>query len=903
MVAALRTHPEVSMVSDFTDEMDAPDVRFRYEGDDVTLELKEKLSILSDEFAEQWPEVPRRDLLVVDETSFRRLVWAEGLGYLLVHDVPGRRWATFGPWELCLAPRRRFQRRGDKGSGEFLKGKLLLDLRTAATSSTDLDLEEVLGVVRSSRAALRQVAAVRLRMDGDLPVVPKDPAASRPPRERHATDPVSVADERRTEAIEVRPLGPSATVDGDETWAGLAGDMAAALRAWGWASPTAVQARAIPVILAGRNVLVLGPTAGGKTEAAALPLLDRCARRRSSGRPSILVVNPLKALLQDQVHRWRTLGGLVGASAFAWHGDVTQEARREFRASPSEILLTTPESLELLMSSVSTDERALFCGLEAVVVDEVHAFVGSARGAQLASIIERLDRFVDADLQRIGLSATVSNPEDVLDWIRGGSLRDAGVIDAGPPLHGETVSLRSYTDTASAVAAIEAELGGHHSIVFTRSRRRAEELAGPLRLSTYHSSISADHKSTILEQLRNGEVPALVATSSLEMGIDVGELDLVIHDGAPNDPASYLQRLGRAGRRTGQRRLVFTTGEADDLLLILAVVTRARRGDVGALPTQRGARLVLGQQALGMAFQHTIADRAALRNTLRWSPVFRGLDDEIHQTIDHLVAGSWLLETASGLLVGREGQRRFGGGQGMVRLLATFRSVDGADVVDRNGKKIGRIDWTQLAEGDDVEGSQRIALGGRSWGVAAIDRAGGRVVVEPATGGKPPSWRGASLEVERATWETVREVLGGTELPIEMDERATLWLQAARLSWAPRLAAPCRPTPEGAEADTFAGVAVHRAVLAMLGVDGKVDGPTLELYASASSVSDRARHVLADLDAAIHREAARVSSATARGLANPELTAPAVLVAEAREFHVDADGIRRVLTLLAEWRS
>ena len=908
---ALKRHPAVSHLADFTSETDAADFSFRFEDRDVRLELKEKKSHLTHDFTEQWREVPPSDLFVVDETSFRRLVWPEGLGYLLVHDEPERRWCTFGPWELCLGPRRRFERWGDKGGGAFLKGKLLLDLRTAAARTPNLDIEAVLAVVRSSRAAVDQVEAVKVRNEDDLPVIPKGRPRPATPWDRRPSGVASVAPgavgpSSQASSPEDLPSSPTvmpgqAALGPDEDWAGLSVLVADQLRAWGWASPTAVQGRAIPAILAGRNVLVLGPTAGGKTEAAALPLLDRWRGGRPPSAPSILVVSPAKALLSDQLHRWRRLGGLVGATAFAWYGDVDQESRKAFKASPTDVLLTTPESLENLLSSPSTDERALFTGLRAVVVDEVHAFVGTARGGQLASLVERLDRFANDDLQRVGLSATVGNAEEVLGWVSGGSLRDAEVVDAGPPLQGEILSFRSYVDDASARQVIGAEISGHRSIVFTRSRRRAEQLAGSLGLPTYHSSIAASHRSAALERLRDGEVGAVVATSSLEMGIDVGDLDLIVHDGAPSDPASYLQRLGRAGRRTGQRRLVFTTGEPDDLLLILAVVARARRGDVGRLPPQRGARLVLGQQALALAFQHLITARAELRNTLRWSRVFRGLEPEIDATIEHLVAGGWLQETDDRLLVGREGQRRFGGGMGLVRLLATFKAHDGATVVDLQGRPVGQVDWSQVADGDSSAASQGLSLGGRSWTVLSVDRSSKRVVVEPATRGRPPSWRGPAMEVERATWEVAREVLAGTEVPLDIDDRAAVWLEATRLAWTPRLARPARATPDGVEVDTFAGVGCNRSALSLLGFEGTADGPSVEIHASADAVRARAQCVLGDFEGSLDREAERVAAGVV--LANPELTAPAVLRAEARTFMIDAAGLRGVLALLVEWPS
>jgi len=673
--AALVAHPVITHLSDFTGEHDTPDFTFRFERNLVRLEVKLKQQPLSEEVAAAWPEVDPGDLAIVDEVSFRKLVWSEGLGYLLLRDLPARRWCLFGPWELCLGPRRRYEHWQDNGNGAYLKGKLLVDLRAAAVTTDELDLDALLGVVRSSRAALTRVRALPLGVGGMLPVIPRPSAPT--------------SGVRAAEAAPARP--PSEDDERDPSWAGLSPGLVRRIEAtWGWEAPTAVQALAFPPVLAGRNVLVLGPTAGGKTEAALLPLLDRWNEEGwSVGRPAVLVLNPLKALLDDQLERWRKGGALVGATIFAWHGDVGLDARRAFKEMPSDVLLTTPESLENLLASPALDEQRLFGGLRAVVVDEVHAFVGTPRGAQLASLLERLDRFVEAPLQRVGLSATVGNPEGVIDWLSGGSLLDTAVVDAGPPMRGEEVAIRTYESLDEATTVIAAAVAGDRSLVFTRSRRRAEELANRLRLPAYHSSIAAARRREALRQLRNGEAPSVIATGSLEMGIDVGDLELVVHDGAPTTPASYLQRLGRAGRRSGNRRMLFTTGQADDLLLILGVLLRARRGDIGRVDPRRGARLVLGQQAISLTIQQVASDRDELRNTLRWSAAFSGLDDEIDATIDHLIESSLLLEVAGRLVLGRAGQHRFGGPRRLASLLATFGSTVGATVVGPGDGPIG----------------------------------------------------------------------------------------------------------------------------------------------------------------------------------------------------------------------
>lgn len=860
------------------------DFEFEFERATVHLDVKEKLRPLSDDYADYWPEVPRTELFILDEVAFRKLVWDEGMGYLLVHDGPNRRWAIFGPWELCLGPRRRLERPGDRGAGEFLKGKLLVDLRAAAITTDLLDVDALLEVVRRSRAALTKVRSVPIRTEGEVPVIPSLRPAFGPDRRPDRGRP---------------PAPATAPPAADPTWSGLSPELVAALAArWGWRAPTPVQAAAFPGVLAGQNLLILAPTAGGKTEAALLPLLDLLRREGWRRGPSILAINPLRALLDDQLTRWRRAGALVGATAFAWHGDVSSDERRAFKDDPADALLTTPESLENLLTSASHDEHRLFDALQAVVVDEVHAFVGTPRGAQLASLLERLDRFVGPDLQRIGLSATVGNPSEVLDWLRGGSLREHRVVSDGSPVQGEHVDIRTYGDAAEAIAVIGEAAAGERSLVFARSRKRAEELASGLGVAVHHSSVAAGRRASALADLASGRADCVVATAGLEMGIDVADLGLVIHDGAPSSPGSYLQRLGRAGRRTQQRRLVFTTGEADDLLLILGVLARVRRHDIDALPPRRGARLVLGQQALAVAFQTFISDRHGLADTLLWSPVFAGLAADVEATIAHLLKHRWLRSDGERLVAGPEAQRRFGGPRGVAALLATFGCPEQARVVTEDGVAVGEVDWDRIDAHDTAGAAKDFTLAGRSWTVGLVDRGEGIVVVAPGGRSKPLSWRGPSLEVSRRTWEAVREVLAGTEVPVLMDHRATAWLERERLIWQERLRAPVQELEGATVIDSFAGVGAHQAVLTALELEGLPGGPTLDVRASRTEVGHRSTVLLDDLDTVLDAEARRQTATLP--LRFPELTSPTVILAEAREFHVDADGIRRCLTLAAE---
>ena len=876
---ALSAHPAVSHLADYTAEMDELDFEFRFDGGRVRLDVKEKRQPLSSDVVDLWRDVPSAELLVLDETCFRALIWAEGLGYLLVHDVPAGRWHVFGPWELCLGPRRRFERRGDRGAGQFLKGKLLVDMRTAAMTSPELSVDRVLDVVRASRRALRQVRAVSIQGRGSVPVIPRlvepeDP--TRPPmRQMVAAD----------DAAEVDPR-----------WAGLDPALVASIKSrWGWDEPTAVQFRAFPLVLRGVNTLILAPTASGKTEAALLPLLD-VHHQGGWQAPSILMISPLKALLDDQLVRYRKAAALAGATVFAWHGDVGRDDRNAFRNDPADILLTTPESLEQLLSRPGGDNR-LLSRLQAVVVDEVHVFAGTARGAQLASMLERIDQRSNTDIQRLGLSATVGNPASVLQWLHGGSQRQSEVVEAGQPMKGEELAIASYEAVAEAATLIGEAVAGRRALVFAPSRRRAEQLANALGVSVHHSSIAATGRTEAIERLTEGTSGCVVATSSLELGIDIGDIEMVVNDGAPSDPGSYLQRLGRAGRRDGNRRMLLTVGDPDSLLLALSVVARARRGDLDPLPPARGARLVLGQQILALAFEHTALLHSDIKEYLRWSPLFGPLETDIEATTAHLVASGWLAPVGDHLVVGPLGQNRFGG-RNFTDLLATFQGTTGAAVIGPDGARVGTLDWSQVTDSTGDARSEAVVLAGKPWTVVSVDRSAGSVTVVPASRGRAPSWRGPFLEVGRATWEAAREILAATDVPVTADERALRWLEELRHTWAPRLADPVREDAGWTLVDAFAGAQVHRVLLAAAGADGSADGPTCRMKSSLEATATAARRALDSWEQVVEAEAAR--QATKLAVRHPELVAPSVLLAEAREFHVDTDGLRGALSLIAD---
>src|SRR5262249_21057524 len=299
---------------------------------------------------------------------------------------------------------------------------------------------------------------------------------------------------------------------------------------------------------------------------------------------SVLYVSPIKALLNNQQERLERYYRMVGRRAEVWHGDVSPALKRRLAAEPPDCLLTTPESLEVMLVSGGVRHERLFANVRTLVVDEAHAFASDDRGWHLLSVLQRVRRLAGRDVQRLGLSATVGNPQDLLHWLSAGSGRPGQVINpADPAVPGSSpdaeVELDYVGSTENAARVIAALHRGQKRLVFCDSRSRVEQLGSLLRgqgVETFvsHSSLSLDERRQAERAFAQGRGCVIVATSALELGIDVGDLDRVVQIDAPATVSSFLQRMGRSGRRPGTRRNCLLLATTDEGLLRAAGLLR-----------------------------------------------------------------------------------------------------------------------------------------------------------------------------------------------------------------------------------------------------------------------------------------------------------------------------------------
>lgn len=569
--------------------------------------------------------------------------------------------------------------------------------------------------------------------------------------------------------------------------------------------PTPVQVEGWPVLAAGEHALLVAPTGSGKTLAAFLVALDRLLRAppRAAGGVRVLYVSPLKALaydveknLQVPLAGIREAGAALGlplaeVTVAVRTGDTPERARAGFRRDPAEILVTTPESLFLLLGSAA---REALRDVETVIVDEVHALAGTKRGVHLALSLERLERLTARPAQRVGLSATVRPLEAVAGFL--GGRHAVRVVDARArprlrlqvepwlagvetPPEGDSPEACFPLDRGGGWSAqqrrmLELVRGARSTILFTNSRRlcerlalRLNELAGEELARAHHGSLSHDQRAAVEQALKEGRLRALVATGTMELGVDIAWVDQVLLVESPGSAARGLQRVGRAGHQVGgvSTGWLFPRHRAD--LVECAVLARDMlRGEIEALVAPHNCLDVLAQQLVAVVADGEVpAD--ALYALARGAYPYRGLGRAPFDALLAMLSGHY----PSGALADLAPRLAWDRATGLVRArrgAGLLARLNAGTIPDRGlygvflgagGPRVGELDEELVFEsrvGDVVQ------LGASSWRVVEITRDQVHVVPAPGETGRMPFWRGESpgrpAEVGRALGRMVREL-------------------------------------------------------------------------------------------------------------------------------------------------
>lgn len=592
----------------------------------------------------------------------------------------------------------------------------------------------------------------------------------------------------------------------------------------GWTSLRSTQADAIVPVQEGKHCLILAPTAGGKTEAAIIPVLSRMASEEWAGL-SVLYVCPIKALLNDLESRLSRYAGFVGRTVQVWHGDVGQGAKARAKRLAPDILLTTPESLEGMLISTKVDRASWFGNVQVVIVDELHAFAGDDRGWHLRAVIKRIEAYARQPIQRIGLSATVGNPDELLDWFAGQG--DRQIVGSSSVSTDADVTIDHVGSMANAATVISRLHRGSKRLVFCDSRSKVEELAVLLRsLNTRtfvsHSSLSASERKLAETAFAEEQDCVIVATSTLELGIDVGDLDYVIQIDSPSTVSSFLQRMGRTGRRTGSRRnCLFLTTSDEAFLLACGICTLWREKYVEHIKPPPLPWHMVAQQMMALVLESPGLPAREVVAVARTQ--FPELDSATVATVFEFMEAKGILFVSSGLAsMGPEGEKLFGRGH-FLDLLSAFSSP--MVLVARHGAtELGYVD--PMAVQQQKNGPTILLLGGRSWKVISVDWSQRTVWLESTDEMGKSRWLGTSRWLGFEVCQAMGRVLlqeGDTELGLS--KRGARQLDEVR----DLIAAPERQgafllerLPSGRQRWwTFAGGAVNSSLwLRLSGVGG-----------------------------------------------------------------------------------
>jgi len=530
----------------------------------------------------------------------------------------------------------------------------------------------------------------------------------------------------------------------------------------GWRELREVQSLSIDAFLTGANLVILAPTAGGKTESAFFPVISQMLEESWSG-ISILYVSPIKALLNNQEQRLDKYLRLVGREAALWHGDTPQGERRRIIAEQPDCLLTTPESLEVLLVSQKVDHHQFFSNVRVVVIDELHAFAGDDRGWHLLSVFARIGKIAGRDIQRIGLSATVGNPTEMLGWLSSGSERPQQVVwPRGSDSKTPDVQLDYVGSLANAAKVISLLNQGEKRLVFCDSRSRVEQLAVSLRqygVDTFvsHSSLGLDERRQAEEAFAQRQNCVIVATSSLELGLDVGDLDRVIQIDAPGTVSSFLQRMGRTGRRSHTTRNCLFLATNDEGLLRGAALTELwQRGYVEPVQAPPCPYHILAQQLMALILQERGVGKSQWFSWIERVPGFAQMPPERVAELVEFMIGKGILWSDNGILAfAPEGENTFGR-QNFMDILSVFTSPPLFTVMSGQ-KELGNVHESTFYKRE--EGPAILVLAGRSWKTKHLDWKRRIAHVEPTDEKGRSRWLGEGQMLSHAICQSIRRIL------------------------------------------------------------------------------------------------------------------------------------------------
>ena len=525
-----------------------------------------------------------------------------------------------------------------------------------------------------------------------------------------------------------------------------------------WRGLRPLQKKSFSAISQGNNTLITAGTASGKTEAALLPVLSMLVsdpELAHSNSPVALYIAPLKALINDIFARLQKLAQRSPLKVFSWHSDV-ESAEKSLALQKSSILVTTPESIEGMFVSKKVDPRLFFQNLRFLLIDELHALISGPRGAQLSSLMERLEDISRFPVQRVAMSATIGNPPEVLHWLRGGNPRPCLHV------HDEASSQKRVWVREKSLEKLVSDLEemmGHQGkgILFTSSKQEAELLYHYLREKGFpcllhHGSIGKEirEKTEILFKT-SPSIKIMIATTTLEMGIDIGDVSYVFFYSVPRSAASFMQRLGRAGRKVGvAKALVYVPTDsenrekmAQEHLFLFGNLQLLLDGEVEPLAISDFYPQILAHQLLSMVLEKgkiPLQQIGVLRNAFPFQAI---TPDVLQKELDFLQEQNWIFVREGEIRLGTQAANKLSG-MGLGDFVSVFQTGKEFRVF-HGSKEIGKIHSATFASAEKLASAgmnRSFILAGRAWKIVKADLQQKTVQVEPDRSGIKPLWLG-----------------------------------------------------------------------------------------------------------------------------------------------------------------
>ena len=568
----------------------------------------------------------------------------------------------------------------------------------------------------------------------------------------------------------------------------------------GWQSLRDIQEQSIePILKAKTDVIISASTAAGKTEAAFLPACSKMCEMDNKG-VFILYISPLKALINDQYRRLQSLCEILDIPVTPWHGDISQSLKNKQKANPSGIILITPESLESLFLNSSGWCQKAFQNLGYIIIDEFHAFIGTERGYQLQSLMHRLEFLIQRTVPRIALSATLGDMNEVAWYLRPNKKIPCEIIVSTASRSDLKLQLKGYKNTAQITDDTETALSlivddlytllrGKSNLVFANSRKRTEEISAmlsdkctndsvPNEFFPHHGSLSKELRESLEHRLQEEKWPtSAVCTMTLELGIDIGNVDSIAQVRPPHSVASLRQRLGRSGRR-GDAAILRMFIEEDeitskshlsdllrlDIFLSIAIINLLLKKWYEPSSKQRYHFSTLVQQTLSVIGQYGGVRAEQLWTLLCETGPFVRVDKSLYITFLRALGSNDLIsQTSDGqIILGARGEKLVG----HFSFFTAFQTPEEYRL-EYNGKTIGTlpIDFP-LAE------HQLIIFAGKRWEILNINEKNKVIILKKNTQGKAPKFGGSGLMIDDMVIQEIFNVYMSKQIPVYLDATA-----------------------------------------------------------------------------------------------------------------------------------